>query len=683
MRAEDTTTCPWCGLEGRSDGADCVWCLRPLQPVVAPPFARSLRALFPYWTGGLRHLPSWAGLVAMTCVVLLALAVAVEPTGPALGRAVLHWAVLGLLAAACLFPLQKRRVDLSVAGIAFFCGWLGMWHTGERGPYMLLIVPLCGALLGAATGLIACNRRMESGVATAAIGAVLLTLTARFYQVSGPPRTEIVEILLQSKAAFIPVLALLFPASFVVLKLISERRSLWPALDTLGDEALAQRLRFADTIKAFTASGVLASLAGLVAASTDVELIVPQSSPYWLVLPLAALLVGGASLRKGRGGLATAIVGATWLACLQVVCAALDMPILDSAIVLVVAAVAVGAERLMELSWADTWRVVRGSPEVLFSEESLETWGPVLDVTRKLRFVILALVVFLVYGYVAAFVLVRTPRSAALVTNVDGQVEIYRRYGGAWEQAKVGDLLREGYWVRTAERSAVELRLSDGTIVRLDRATSLGVSELNEAPEGMLRRRLSLPAGEMVANVADLPTTDSCFEVEAPTVVAGVRGTGFIVSVTEDRTEVTAIEGDLVVDKLAEAVDDAGRPFMQRAREILPAGFKAWALLRERYRALRPGEQMAALDMVAISEAEKREWREFKRAAGKRLTAAVSLPRFWRGVIQVLSVLVVFIILAQFDLGVDPRDEERHMRDRAQHFERTSREDRFRRRRRR
>jgi hypothetical protein len=547
----------------------------------------------------------------------------------------------------------------------------------------LLLALVCGVVLGVAVGLIASNRRMESAAVTASMGAILIVLTDRFFGQGALPQSEFLDMLSESKAGFAPALALLFPALCFVAKSVSERESFWPALSSLPAQPLTTRLRFSDTIKAFAVAGFLASVAGLVQATTEAKLLVAPFSPQWLVLPLAAVLIGGGSLRSGRGGVAAAVFGATWLAALQTICKSLEMPLVETTVLVTVMAVASGCERLMELSWADTWRLVRGSLSVVVSDGTFKTWGRGLDVLRRTRFVIFALVVLLTYSYVAAYVLVRTPPNTALVTKVQGNVEIYRGYGLKWETAEVGDLLREGCWVRTGWGSSVELRMSDGSVIRIHRDTRLIMAELNEDPEGTLRRRLSMSVGQIIASVKKLPTADSYFEVETPSVVVGVRGTTFIVTVTEERTEVTALEGELVVSKFVPVKDDMGRTVVQPVKDILPPGFRAWVPLRPTYELLSPREALSRIDMAAIAKAENKRLQEFARKTGRRMAVVVSFRAFWQGVLSVTIILIVFILLAQFDFGVEPRDDVEYFRERARHFEQMPPDQRFRRRRRR
>ena len=125
------------------------------------------------------------------------------------------------------------------------------------------------------------------------------------------------------------------------------------------------------------------------------------------------------------------------------------------------------------------------------------------------------------------------------VIQLQGQAWVQREVEGAEIPLAVRDLLHAGDTVRTAEVSEVQIRMADGSILRV-RPRSL--MKMND-------RRLTDGAGSSVAlflgrlwcQVTSL-TKGRSFHVDTPTVVAGVRGTQYEVGAFDDGTALVAVE---------------------------------------------------------------------------------------------------------------------------------------------
>ncbi len=674
MRRLAVRTCPWCGIEGRGDEGVCPWCLRPLEVEGRRPGATVLRLLAPSLWASLRRLPAWAGFFALSAPVMVAVAIAADPSAPAIARAGLQWAVLGLLALACSYPLGKRRADLSVAGVAVFAAMVAAWAADTWAGWLIALAPFAGAAAGALVGLVVSGGQARTAVGTAAGGAALAWLVD---YVSGGSQLAggwVVDVMRQATIGPVPAMVIAFPALLLIGKVIAERPALWPVPDTLDEREQHERLSRSSVVLAFVVSGAYAGMAGLVRLCSATDLYAPLTSPQWIVLPLAAMIIGGGSLRTGRSGVAAALVGATWLASLQAICQALDMPFVEAAVILTVLWVAVGAPRLTEIRWIEAWRLVRGRFDVILPEEQVRRAGAALELARKLRFVGFAIVLFLAYSYVAAYVVIRAPEGYALVTNVTGSVDVYDPRVGNWKPVEIADTVGQNCWIRTGPHSSVELRLSDGSVVQLYSNTNFYIQRLEETATGALRRRFTLPIGELLAKVRKLPTEDSYFEVAAPTVVVGVRGTIFHMKVTPEWAEVTAIEGELRVEHTVEERDERGALVTAKRVEILPPAYKIF----KRFRTQRASVGMVAtgratLEKAALTRAEREKWRKVRKWL--RVKIGVVLPQsggFWRGLLLLAILYVVFIILTQFDFEPPRRDEEQYIRERARFFEQWS-----------
>jgi hypothetical protein len=110
------------------------------------------------------------------------------------------------------------------------------------------------------------------------------------------------------------------------------------------------------------------------------------------------------------------------------------------------------------------------------------------------------------------------------------------------ERLAVGSAVREGDVLETAARTRLEVRLGDGSALRLGPASRARVERaaFGKAAGG---RKVSakLMAGQVWANVAKAVGGEARFEVSTDHAVAGVRGTTFRVDAARDRSVVVKV----------------------------------------------------------------------------------------------------------------------------------------------
>jgi hypothetical protein len=136
-------------------------------------------------------------------------------------------------------------------------------------------------------------------------------------------------------------------------------------------------------------------------------------------------------------------------------------------------------------------------------------------------------------------------RAAALapagsVTFLSGEA---RRIAGAHEERlSMGSKVHAGDTVETGKRTRLELKLGDGSALRLGPASrvELAAASFGRSPED---RKVSatLAVGSVWANVVRSVGGSSRFEVETENAVAGVRGTTFRVDAAKDRSCVVRV----------------------------------------------------------------------------------------------------------------------------------------------
>jgi hypothetical protein len=133
------------------------------------------------------------------------------------------------------------------------------------------------------------------------------------------------------------------------------------------------------------------------------------------------------------------------------------------------------------------------------------------------------------------------PPVVLTMSAAEGKVEVFR--GGAWGPARVGDRLEASDRVRTGDDGQAALRLSDGSMVRLEAATETQVQTLSRALS-----RLRLGGGGMQADIADDPERLFQVDLDDEGAAARTRGAAFGVTATaKGHAAVAATRGEVAV----------------------------------------------------------------------------------------------------------------------------------------
>jgi ferric-dicitrate binding protein FerR (iron transport regulator) len=133
----------------------------------------------------------------------------------------------------------------------------------------------------------------------------------------------------------------------------------------------------------------------------------------------------------------------------------------------------------------------------------------------------------------------------AVVRSIRGHAQYAE--GGNWLELKVGQTLKPGSTLRTANESQVDLFMDqNGPVVRLAENTTLGIDKLNFEATGIdtiIETQLDLKSGRILGIVKKMAST-SKYEIKTPNGVAGIRGTEYVVTATSD---VFVVTGSMVV----------------------------------------------------------------------------------------------------------------------------------------
>jgi hypothetical protein len=152
--------------------------------------------------------------------------------------------------------------------------------------------------------------------------------------------------------------------------------------------------------------------------------------------------------------------------------------------------------------------------------------------------IVLAVVLLFVYPAHPA----KPAGSEVMVTMIEGTAQSFTPGATAGAPLKKGDRLMKDREVKVGEKSRVELRFPDNTVMRLAEKSTLKLSEIAyDQKTGAKNFKVALAFGKMWANVKKLVTSDSAVEVKTVNAVAGVRGTVYRVNVEEDKSAMVKV----------------------------------------------------------------------------------------------------------------------------------------------
>ncbi len=161
------------------------------------------------------------------------------------------------------------------------------------------------------------------------------------------------------------------------------------------------------------------------------------------------------------------------------------------------------------------------------------------------------------------------PASAAEKTPVDTQTLVIMLEGSAQVNTKgetkarplkKGDRLFEDQEIQVADRSRIEVRFPDGTVMRFSERSTVKLNDVSyNKKSGDKSLTVALSLGKVWANVKKLVTSGSRVEVRTTNAVAGVRGTVYRVSAEEDKSAVVKVyDGSVSVSGIPREVQAQG-----------------------------------------------------------------------------------------------------------------------------
>jgi ribose transport system permease protein len=225
--------------------------------------------------------------------------------------------VLGILAVGMTLVIVIGGIDLSVGSILAFAmmvmGWLKDSFSVPL-PLAILIALLCGAVCGLINGLLVTKARLPAFIATLAMMSIsrgLANIVTDGRQVVGFP-DWFTSLSTVRHFGFLSITVALFLILVAITWIFLRYRSAGRSLYAIGGSAEVARLAGikvqSQTIWVYIAAGTLAGIAGIAQASR-LDSSEPSAGLGYELDTIAAVVIGGASLSGGIGGIGGTIVG--------------------------------------------------------------------------------------------------------------------------------------------------------------------------------------------------------------------------------------------------------------------------------------------------------------------------------------------------------------------------------------
>lgn len=224
-------------------------------------------------------------------------------------------AALALISFGETFVILTAGIDLSVGSIVGFSGVISALALVHHYSFMVAMVAaaVAGIAVGIVNGLLVAYVRITPFIVT--LGTLYAALSAGYILSNGQPVSsangEFLGFAINSVAG-VPVVAWITLGLFLILWLILSRTNYGTHIYAVGGNQTAARLAGINVrgviFSAYTISGLLAGIAGVMLASQSTSGIATTGNGYELTA-IAASVIGGVSLFGGRGRIWGTLIG--------------------------------------------------------------------------------------------------------------------------------------------------------------------------------------------------------------------------------------------------------------------------------------------------------------------------------------------------------------------------------------
>ena len=151
---------------------------------------------------------------------------------------------------------------------------------------------------------------------------------------------------------------------------------------------------------------------------------------------------------------------------------------------------------------------------------------------------------------------------SAVVSYLDGTASAFAKGAKDGVSLRKNDRVARDQEVRVGERSRIEMRFPDGTVMRFAERSTVKMEDLSfDTKAGRKNVRVNMGVGKLWASVKKLFSSDSKVEVKTVNAVAGVRGTVYRVNVNKDNSALVKVyDGSVYVDGVQRSAPTTSPP---------------------------------------------------------------------------------------------------------------------------
>lgn len=151
--------------------------------------------------------------------------------------------------------------------------------------------------------------------------------------------------------------------------------------------------------------------------------------------------------------------------------------------------------------------------------------------------------------------LVETAKKSGKIENIKGQAFLQKDGSTVWLQLVKNALIEEKSTIVTMDNSEIKIRLDNDILVNVGEKSKLYIENLKSKPksEVITEAGLKLLFGKVYSNISKKLETGAKYEIKSGSVVAGVRGTRFLVTNLKGGVvEVRVYDGFVIIDNIIE-----------------------------------------------------------------------------------------------------------------------------------
>lgn len=139
-------------------------------------------------------------------------------------------------------------------------------------------------------------------------------------------------------------------------------------------------------------------------------------------------------------------------------------------------------------------------------------------------------------------------RFSATVTDISGEVWILKQGERYWLPVELDTPLEQSDRIRTGATSFAEILFDNGSVIKIEENTDIYLKELSaDSDTKNIISKIFLKIGTLLSNISRFVHKSSRFSVFTNTMIAGVRGTEFVVTASDEKTDVGVFSGELEV----------------------------------------------------------------------------------------------------------------------------------------